>query len=64
MRMTLEIYQERIDEIDAYISEQENNGKKVYILDAEAAIYMIPINKYNKEVEDRFNKKETELLSI
>lgn len=42
---------ERIDEIDAYISEQENNGKKVYILDAEAAIYMIPINKYNKDYD-------------
>ena len=41
----------RIDEIDAYISEQENNGKKVYILDAEAAIYMIPINKYNKDYD-------------
>ncbi len=42
---------ERIDEIDAYISEQENNGKKVYILDAEAAIYMIPLNKYNKDYD-------------
>lgn len=41
----------RIDEIDAYISEQENNGKRVYILDAEAAIYMIPINKYNKDYD-------------
>lgn len=42
---------ERIDEINAYISEQENNGKKVYILDAEAAIYMIPLNKYNKDYD-------------
>lgn len=42
---------ERVDEIDAYISEQENNGKKVYILDAEAAIYMIPLNKYNKDYD-------------
>ena len=42
---------ERIDEIDAYISEQENNGKKVYILDAEAAIYMIPLNKYKKDYD-------------
>ena len=42
---------ERIDEIDAYISEQENNGKKVYILDAEATIYMIPLNKYNKDYD-------------
>lgn len=42
---------EKIDEIDEYISEQENQGKKVYILDAEAAIYMIPINKYNKDYD-------------
>ena len=42
---------ERIDEIEAYISEQENNGKKLYILDAEAAIYMIPLNKYNKDYD-------------
>ena len=42
---------ERVDEIDAYISEQENNGKKVYILDAEAAIYMIPLNEYNKDYD-------------
>ena len=42
---------ERIDEIDAYILEQENQGKRVYILDAEAAIYMIPINKYNKDYD-------------
>ena len=42
---------ERIDEIDAYISEQENNGKKVYILDAEETIYMIPLNKYNKDYD-------------
>lgn len=41
----------RIDEIDSYILEQENQGKKVYILDAEAAIYMIPINKYNKDYD-------------
>ena len=41
----------QIDEIDAYILEQENNGKKVYILDAEAAIYMIPLNKYNKDYD-------------
>lgn len=43
--------QERINEIDEYILEQEQNGKKVYILDAEAAIYMIPIDHYNKDYD-------------
>ena len=42
----------KINTIDNYILSQ-NNG--VYILDAEAAIYMIPINKYNKDF-DMFNK--------
>ena len=41
----------RIDKIDSYILEQENKGKKVYILDVEAAVYMIPINKYNKNYD-------------
>lgn len=43
--------QERINEIDNYIIEKEQEGKKVYILDAEAAIYMIPLNKYNKNYD-------------
>lgn len=38
----------RIKNIDNYILYKEQIGQKVYILDAEAAIYMIPINKYNK----------------
>lgn len=42
---------ERITEIDQYILEKEKQGKKVYILDAEAGIYMIPINKYNKNYD-------------
>lgn len=42
---------DRINEIDRYILEKEQEGKKVYILDAEAAIYMIPINKYNKDYD-------------
>lgn len=42
---------ERINKIDDFILEQEQNGKKVYILDAEAAIYMIPINHYNKDYD-------------
>lgn len=37
--------------IDDFILEKEQEGKKVYILDAEAAIYMIPINKYNKDYD-------------
>lgn len=41
----------RINEIDQYILEKEQEGKKVYILDAEAAIYMIPIDKYNKDYD-------------
>lgn len=41
----------RINEIDTYILEKEQEGKKVYILDAEAAIYMIPIDKYNKDYD-------------
>ena len=43
--------QERISEIDEFILKQEENGKKVYILDAEAAIYMIPIDHYNKNYD-------------
>ena len=42
---------DRINEIDQYILEKEQDGKKVYILDAEAAIYMIPIDKYNKDYD-------------
>ena len=42
---------DRIDEIDNYILEKEQEGKKVYILDAEAAIYMIPLDKYNKDFD-------------
>lgn len=41
----------RIDEIDNYILEKEQEGKRVYILDAGAAIYMIPLNKYNKDYD-------------
>lgn len=41
----------QIDTIDNFIFEKDQEGKKVYILDAEAAIYMIPINKYNKDYD-------------
>ena len=37
-----------IDEIDEYI---ETSDKKVYILDATAVAYMIPINRYNKDYD-------------
>ena len=42
---------ERILEIDEFIVQQENQGNKVYVLDAEAAIYFIPLNKYNKDYD-------------
>ena len=42
---------ELIFEIDDYILEQEKNGNKVLILDADAAIYFIPLDKYNKNYD-------------
>ena len=42
---------ERIKEIDEFILNAEKEGKKVYVLDAEAAIYFIPLNKYNKDYD-------------
>ncbi|MBQ2937671.1 MAG: hypothetical protein IJE05_02150 [Clostridia bacterium] len=42
---------DRINEIDEYILEKEQEGKNVYILDAEAAVYMIPIDRYNKDYD-------------
>lgn len=42
---------ERIFEINEYIEKQKEVGKTVYILDAEAAIYMIPFNRYNKNYD-------------
>ena len=41
--------QKRINDIDNYII--ENKNKKVYMLDAEAAIAMIPLDKYNKDYD-------------
>ena len=40
--------QNRINVVDEFIIEQE---KPVYILDATAAIYMIPLNRYNKDYD-------------
>lgn len=45
---------ERINEIDNFI-EEEKKGRTVYILDSSAAIYMIPLDKYNKNY-DMFNR--------
>lgn len=46
-----EYLESRINQINEYIENEEKKGNKVYILDAEAAIYMIPINKYNKNYD-------------
>ena len=40
-----------ITQIDNYILEQNENWKKVYILDARACLYMIPLDKYNKNYD-------------
>lgn len=40
-----------IDDVSEYIVEQEKNNKNVYILDATAAMYMIPIDHYNKDYD-------------
>lgn len=41
----------RIFEIDEYIIENRRNGKNVYMLDAEAALYMISLDIYNKDYD-------------
>lgn len=38
-------------ELDLYIIERKQEGKKVYILDASACVYMIPIDQYNKNYD-------------
>ena len=42
---------DNITQIDNYILEQNENGKKVYILDATACLYMIPLDKYNRNYD-------------
>lgn len=42
---------QRINGIDEFIKNQNSNGKRVYILDAEAAVYNIPLNIYNKDYD-------------
>ena len=46
-----EYLQDRIIEIDKYIEEKEKQGMTVYILDAESAVYTIPLNKYTKDYD-------------
>lgn len=41
-------FEEQITKVDEYILNQEN---EVYIVDARAGIYMIPINRYNKNYD-------------
>ena len=43
-----ELLSQKIKNIDEYII---NSDKPVYILDATAALYMIPINRYNKDFD-------------
>lgn len=42
---------ESTKKIDDFILEENRKGKNVYILDATAALYMIPIDKYNKNYD-------------
>ena len=41
----------QVNEIDKYILHEEEKGNKVYILDATAALYMLSIDKYNKNYD-------------
>lgn len=40
-----------IKKVDDFIEEKNREGRNVYILDSTAAIYMIPIDKYNKDYD-------------
>ncbi len=46
---------EEINSIDKYIYQKEREGNTVYILDASAVLYRIPMNAYYKDY-DMFNK--------
>ena len=46
-----EQYEKRIMDVANFVLEREKEGKTVYILDAEAVLYMIPTNKYNKDYD-------------
>lgn len=45
------VFNEGIKKIDDYIIQEQNKNNKVLILDAAAAIYMIPIEKYTKDYD-------------
>ena len=42
---------DRIIQIDRYIKQKEAEGMIVYILDAESAVYTIPLSKYTKDYD-------------
>ena len=44
-------FEDEIKQIDEYILKQKSIGNKVYILDAAASVYMLPINIYNKDYD-------------
>ncbi|MDE5830740.1 MAG: hypothetical protein K2H53_03575, partial [Clostridia bacterium] len=44
----------QINNIDKFIVEKEENGKTVYMLDVSSSVFMIPLDKYNKNY-DMFN---------
>ena len=44
-------FEDEIKEIDEYILKQKSMGSKVYILDATASVYMLPIDIYNKDYD-------------
>lgn len=44
-------FEKYIQEIDSFILEQEDNNIKVLITDKVAAMYMIPLDKYNKDFD-------------
>lgn len=46
---------EQIESVDSYILNKKEEKKRVYILDAGAVLYMLPIDIYNKNY-DMFNK--------
>lgn len=45
------VLDEQIKKMDFYIRDKNLQGKKVYILDASACLYMIPMDKYNKNYD-------------
>lgn len=46
-----ESLQNRILEVDKFIADMKEQDINVYILDSESAVYMIPIDRYNKDFD-------------